>query len=162
MEVIIVLGSPNFQDGTLGPIAIDRLNGCLSLFDPQKHKILCTGGFGAHFNTSPMAHAAYLKKYLIDHGVPDNNFLPMALSANTVEDAVKSKSILTDFAANNLIIITSKYHLARVKFIFEEILKGFKLDYKSIDHQGMDELLEPLIQHEKRALDQLLTQGLYY
>ena len=162
MEVIVVLGSPNFPDGTLGPIAIDRLNGCLALFDPQKHKILCTGGFGSHFNISPTAHAIYLKQYLIDKGVPSTAFLPVALSSNTVEDAVMAKSILNDYTFENLKIITSEYHLERVKFIFKEILKDFPLEYMAIEHHSMDELLEPLIQHEIRALGQLLTHGLYY
>ena len=125
MEVIVVLGSPNFPDGTLGPIALDRIKGCLGIFDPTKHKILCTGGFGAHFNTSPVAHANYLKDFLIQKGVPSTAFLPLALSSNTVEDAVMSKSILKEVEYKNLIILTSEYHLARVKFIFTEILKDF-------------------------------------
>jgi vancomycin permeability regulator SanA len=162
MEVIVVLGSPNFPDGTLGPIAFDRLQGCLSIFDPIKHKILCTGGFGAHFNTSPMAHANYLKNFLIEKGVPPTAFLPLALSSNTVEDAVMSKSILKEMEYKDLIIITSEYHMARVKFIFTEILKDFNLKFKAVDHHSINDVLEPLIQHEKMAMDQLISNGLYY
>lgn len=162
MEVIVVLGSPNFPDGTLGPIALDRLQGCLSIFNPQKHKILCTGGFGAHFNTSPIAHANYLKDILIQKGVPSTAFLPLALSSNTVEDAVMSKSILKETKFKDLIIITSEYHVARVKFIFTEILKDFNLNFKSVAHHSIDDVLEPLIQHEKVAMDQLISNGLYY
>jgi len=134
MEVIVVLGSPNFPDGTLGPIALDRLQGCLSIFNSQKHKILCTGGFGAHFNTSPVAHANYLKDFLILKGVPSTAFLPLALSSNTVEDAVMSKSILMKTVFKDLIITTSEYHVARVEFIFTEILKDFNLNF--LDDQG--------------------------
>ena len=162
MEVIVVLGSPNFPDGTLGPIAFDRLQGCLSIFDPIKHKILCTGGFGAHFNTSPMAHANYLKNFLIEKGVPPTAFLPLALSSNTVEDAVMSLSILKDYEFKDLLIITSEYHLARVEFIFSEILKDFYLNFKAVTHHSMDDLLEPLIQHEKLAMQQLISNGLYF
>ena len=162
MEVIVVLGSPNFPDGTLGPIAFDRLQGCLSIFDPIKHKILCTGGFGAHFNTSPMAHANYLKNFLIEKGVPPTAFLPLALSSNTVEDAVMSLAILKDYEFKDLLIITSEYHLARVEFIFSEILKDFYLNFKAVTHHSMDDLLEPLIQHEKLAMQQLISNGLYY
>ena len=79
MEVIVVLGSPNFPDGTLGPIALDRLQVCLSIFNPKKHKILCTGGFGAHFNTSPVAHANYLKDFLILKGVPTRTSTPIEI-----------------------------------------------------------------------------------
>ena len=162
MEVIVVLGSPNFPDGTLGPIALDRLQGCLSIFNSQKHKILCTGGFGAHFNTSPVAHANYLKDFLIQKGVPSTAFLPLALSSNTVEDAVMSKSILMEVEYKDLIIITSDYHVARVKFIFTEILKDFNLNFKAVTHHSIDDVLEPLIQHEKVAMDQLISNGLYY
>ena len=162
MEVIVVLGSPNFPDGTLGPIALDRLQGCLSIFNSQKHKILCTGGFGAHFNTSPVAHANYLKDFLILKGVPSTAFLPLALSSNTVEDAVMSKSILMKTVFKDLIIITSEYHVARVKFIFTEILKDFNLNFKSVAHHSIDDVLVPLIQHEKVAMDQLISNGLYY
>lgn len=162
MEVIVVLGSPNFPDGTLGPIALDRLQGCLSIFNSQKHKILCTGGFGAHFNTSPVAHANYLKEFLIQKGVPSTAFLPLALSSNTVDDAVMSKSILKETKFKDLIIITSEYHVARVKFIFTEILKDFNLNFKAVTHHSIDDVLEPLIQHEKVAMDKLISNGLYY
>jgi vancomycin permeability regulator SanA len=162
MEVIVVLGSPNFPDGTLGPIALDRLQGCLSIFNSQKHKILCTGGFGAHFNTSPVAHANYLKEFLIQKGVPSTAFLPLALSSNTVEDAVMSKSILEEVEYKDLIIITSEYHVARVEFIFTEILKDFNLNFKAVAHHFIDDVLEPLIQHEKVAMDKLISNGLYY
>jgi uncharacterized SAM-binding protein YcdF (DUF218 family) len=162
MEVIVVLGSPNFPDGTLGPIALDRLQGCLGIFDSSKHKILCTGGFGAHFNTSPIAHANYLKNFLIEKGVPPTAFLPLAFSSNTVEDAVMSLSILKDYEFKDLLIITSEYHLARVEFIFTEILKDFVLNFKTVTHHSMDDLLEPLIQHEKLAMQQLISNGLYY
>ena len=162
MEVIVVLGSPNFPDGTLGPIALDRLLGCLGIFDPTKHKILCTGGFGAHFNTSPVAHANYLKDFLIQKGVPSTAFLPLALSSNTVEDAVMSKSILKEVEYKNLIILTSEYHLARVKFIFTEIFNDFNLSFNAVIHHSIDDVLEPLIQHEKVAMDQLNSNGLYY
>ena len=162
MEVIVVLGSPNFPDGTLGPIALDRIKDCLGIFDPTKHKILCTGGFGAHFNTSPVAHANYLKDFLIQKGVPSTAFLPLALSSNTVEDAVMSKSILKEVEYKNLIILTSEYHLARVKFIFTEILKDFNLSFNAVTHHSIDDVLEPLIQHEKVAMDLLNSNGLYY
>ena len=162
MEVIVVLGSPNFPDGTLGPIALDRLQGCLSIFNSQKHKILCTGGFGAHFNTSPVAHANYLKDFLVEQGVPSTAFLPLALSSNTVEDAVMSKSILMKTVFKDLIITTSEYHVARVEFIFTEILKDFNLNFKAVAHHSIDDVLEPLIQHEKVAMDKLISNGLYY
>lgn len=73
-----------------------------------------------------------------------------------------SLSILKNLEYKDLLIITSEYHLARVKFIFIQILKDFYLNYKAVTHHSMDDLLEPLIQHEKLAMEQLLSNGLYY
>lgn len=162
MVVIIVLGSPNFPDGTLGPIAIDRLRACISIFNSQIHKILCTGGYGAHFNTSALPHSYYLKNYLIKNGIPENSFLPEVFSSNTVEDAVMSEVILQDYDFKDLLIITSQYHQARVKFIFTKILKGFSINYWTVTHQDIDEQLIPLINHEKKALHQIKSNGLYF
>jgi hypothetical protein len=62
----------------------------------------------------------------------------------------------------DLIIITSEYHVARVEFIFTEILKDFNLNFKAVAHHSIDDVLEPLIQHEKVAMDKLISNGLYY
>jgi uncharacterized SAM-binding protein YcdF (DUF218 family) len=86
----------------------------------------------------------------------------LALSSNTVEDAVMSKSILKEVEYKNLLILTSEYHLARVKFIFTEILKDFNLSFNAVTHHSIDDVLEPLIQHEKVAMDLLNSNGLYY
>ena len=67
-NVIIILGSPNSQKGRLSKIAIGRARKCLEIFNPEKDMILCTGGFGVHFNTSEKPHADYLKQYLIKNG----------------------------------------------------------------------------------------------
>jgi hypothetical protein len=73
-----------------------------------------------------------------------------------------SKSILTNVAYKDLLIITSEYHVARVKFIFSEVLSGFNLNFKVVKHHSIDDVLEPLIQHEQMAMDQLNSNGLYY
>jgi hypothetical protein len=49
-----------------------------------------------------------------------------------------------------------------VEFIFTEILKDFNLNFKAVAHHSIDGVLEPLIQHEKVAMDQLISNGLYY
>ena len=73
-----------------------------------------------------------------------------------------SKSILIKTEFKDLVIITSEYHVARVKFIFTEILKDFNLNFNAVTHHSIDDVLEPLIQHEKMAMDQLNLNGLYY
>ena len=49
-QALIILGSPNNEQEELGFIALDRLNCCLEVFNLNKNLILCTGGYGEHFN----------------------------------------------------------------------------------------------------------------
>lgn len=127
-NVLIVLGSPNSSTGVLSDISKSRLNFCLKHYS-NNNKIICTGGWGKHFNTTNKPHAYYAKTYLIKHGVSKHYFLDDALSSNTVDDAVKIKPIIEKLNINYLTIITSDYHLDRVKLIFNDILKPFKLKF---------------------------------
>lgn len=161
-EVIIVLGSPNSPEGQLGPMAVDRVNECWELWQKQAKPILCTGGFGSHFNTSPWAHAALLKKTLILKGIPEYVFLPLALSSNTVDDAVKSKTVLEDFDVKSLVIITSAYHVPRVQLIFDIILSNFAKVYVGLEHASTIPELDALKEHELKAINEIKLNGLYY
>lgn len=161
-EVLLVLGSPNSPHGQLGSIALDRVNYCWELFQIQARPILCTGGFGAHFNTSSWPHAKLLKRELIIKGVPEQAFLPVALSANTVDDAVKSKLVLVEYPIKSLVIITSAYHTARVELIFNEILSDYSKQYIGIEHLPETVELMDLRAHELKAIEEIKLNGLYY
>ena len=67
-DVFIVLGSPNSSTGVLSKISKSRLNYCVSHFK-NDNLVLCTGGWGPHFNTSEQPHASYEKKYLIENDI---------------------------------------------------------------------------------------------
>ncbi|BFM43624.1 hypothetical protein CFS9_22650 [Flavobacterium sp. CFS9] len=162
MKVLIVLGSPNSETGNLEQVALDRLKYCLDIFESKDNCIICTGGFGEHFNTAPLPHADYAMKYLIENGLSAENFLEPALSANTVEDAVLSKKILVHHNLNSVVIITSDYHVERVKLIFDEILGFDQIEYAGVTHDISDTEKEKLLEHEKKAINGILSKGLYY
>ncbi len=161
-KVFVVLGSPNSVSGELGPIAKSRLNHCLNLFS-EKDFVICTGGWGPNFNTAEHPHAHYAKTYLMRKGMPESAFLEFALSKNTVDDAVKTKVILskleTDFS---LTIISSDFHLERVKLIFGEILAGYTLNFEGAISNLDDMEYKKALSHEKKAIAAILQNGLYY
>jgi uncharacterized SAM-binding protein YcdF (DUF218 family) len=161
-NVIILLGSPNSSKGRLSKIAIDRAKKCLEIFNPDTDMILCTGGFGVHFNTSDKPHAAYLKRYLMRKGIAEHSFLPFANSSNTVQDATKSKEILISLGATKATIITTEYHLRRVQLIFDEILAKIKKTYIGMPNNMSLKSLQKFEQHEKEAVAGILRDGLYY
>ncbi|MCK0114629.1 YdcF family protein [Gelidibacter sp. F63206] len=160
-EVLIILGSPNSPSGKLSDISLSRLNYCVHHFQPE-NLILCTGGWGAHFNTSEHAHASLAKRYLLENNIPEAVFLDFALSGNTVEDAVKAKEILSKLENIRLTIITSDYHVDRVKLIFNEILETYTMDFIGVKSNLDTDVFEALDQHEKSAIEAIIKNGLYY
>jgi len=161
-EILVVLGAPNSPAGELSDIAISRLDALVNLYSDGK-RILCTGGWGDHFNTSTQAHAVYAKKYLLNQGIPEAAFLEHALSANTVEDAVKSKIILSRLDNPSIAIITSDYHLKRVMLVFNEIFKGFDLRFVGVESGFLTaEQQTKLRAHEETATRAIIQNGLYY
>jgi uncharacterized SAM-binding protein YcdF (DUF218 family) len=160
-EILIVLGSPNSPQGELSNISIDRLNYCLQHFNKEK-LILCTGGFGVHFNTTSTPHATYAKVYLLSKGITDKHFLELALSSNTVEDAVKIKLVLAELTNIRLTIISSDYHIKRVQYIFNEVLKEYPKKYIGVESNLSKNELKTLNQHEEKALESIMKNGLYF
>lgn len=160
-KVLIVLGSPNSPSGVLSEISENRLNYCFQIFE-KGNLVLCTGGWGNHFNTSKKSHASYAKKYLIEKGLLDVCFLDLALSSNTVEDAVKIKPIISKLDNISLTIITSDYHLDRVKIIFKEILKDYNNSFIGVENNLNEEEESKLVLHERKAIDAIIQNGLYY
>ncbi|MCF7568715.1 YdcF family protein [Sabulilitoribacter arenilitoris] len=160
-NTLIVLGSPNSPEGVLSDISRSRLNYCASLYTKGSF-VLCTGGWGDHFNTSSKPHAEYSKAYLIKNGIPKDAFLDFALSSNTVDDAVKIKPVVEKLDNVHLTIITSEYHLERVKLIFNEILNPFELEFVGVKSNLSKDVYNKLVAHEKKAVKSILDNGLYY
>ena len=160
-EVLIVLGSPNSPTGELSAISLSRLKKCLDYYSIGK-AVLCTGGWGPHFNTAEQAHASYAKAYLKAHGVAENDFLDIGLSSNTVDDAVKAKAILSKLKEVRLTVISSDYHINRVKLIFNIILDSYRIKFVSAESELSGEAYELLVKHEEKAIDSILKNGLYY
>ncbi|MES2520447.1 MAG: YdcF family protein [Bacteroidota bacterium] len=161
-DIIILLGSPNSPKGRLSKVAVARLRKCLEIFHSNDHLIICTGGFGSHFNTSEIPHFEYLKRFLMKNKIAEESFLPAANSSNTVEDATKTKAILSDINFDKCIIITAEYHVKRVKLIFDEILANIPKAYVPVPNNLSKKTLRKLEKHESKAIQGILTHGLYY
>jgi len=160
-KVLLILGSPNSPRGELSDISISRVDCCRKLFN-KGDRVLCTGGWGSHFNTSDKPHAFYTKEYLLEKGLSKEDFLEFALSENTVDDAVKTKAILSNLKNVKLTIITSDYHLERARLIFNTILEKYPMEFVgAISHLDQEEL-KNLALHEEMAINSIKENGLHY
>ena len=153
---IVALGSLNDESGKLSSIAIERCDQALKEYrNIPGAKILPTGGWGQHFNTTEKPHGYYVREYLLANGVPSDDVLECAESSNTIEDAALSKTILERHDINELIVVTSDFHISRAQFLFEKAYPDTRLSFSgAVTHLKSDEL-DRLWKHEKNALIKL-------
>ncbi|KAF7765111.1 hypothetical protein PCIT_b1259 [Pseudoalteromonas citrea] len=155
---IIVLGSPNDENGNLLPIALSRSEKALSEYNRIGDcKILCTGGFGQHFNSTNIPHGKYLQEHLMSNGVPLSSFVEIALSSFTREDATLSKPILEKHSITNVVLVTSDFHMERAKLVFNHILPNIEFVYSEATTITTQVEFKELLQHEKNAIKRELA-----
>lgn len=161
--IIMVLGSPNDANGNLYSVALSRCRQAFALWKNNPDwSILLTGGYGEHFNTSPKPHAAYLKEFLVQQGVPSSKFLEFAESRNTLEDATLSLPIVVSHGASAVDVITSDYHVPRARFVFMREFESTSVALLFVavpTDAGLCEFdLESQIEHERKSLQRLKEQ----
>jgi len=154
--IIIVLGSPNDGDGGLSSIAMERCAQALAEFRRNPDfAILPTGGWGTHFNTTDKPHAFYVQKELLARGIPEKAFLPFVKSSNTLEDASLSGPILDTYPGLELIVVTSDFHAARARYIFEHQFPERSIRISACGTELPQDALIRLQAHEDQALEEL-------
>jgi len=161
--VIILLGSPNDRQGNLSSISIERCNQAINEYRNNENcKILPTGGYGSHFNTTNKPHAFYTSQYLISKNIPKEDILDIAESTNTIEDAKLSKIILEKYKIEKLIIVTSDFHHDRVNYIFQNEFPNLDFTISCSKTNLPLEELQKIKQHEKNALENLIKNNETY
>ena len=155
--LIIVLGSPNSNRGELYSVAKSRCERALCEYSQRVGwKVLLTGGYGEHFNTTNKPHAYYLHQYLKDKGVSDRDIVDYAQSNNTIQDASLSRPVVEKYNPEKILIITSDYHIDRAKYVFEcEFAdKDVNIEFAAVetDAEHCEFDLESQILHEKQSL----------
>lgn len=155
-KIILLLGSPNDSQGNLSRTAVDRNECAYSIYTRNDDvKILCTGGYGEHFNTTGLPHAQYAKDYLSAKGVEEEDFMTFILSSNTYEDLEMAKPVIEEHNPELLIVITSDFHMERVRILFKRLVDYPRTLFVPATTTLDDEQLLPLILHEEHAVKKL-------
>lgn len=158
--IVVILGALNDDEGNLSDMAIGRLTKGIEEYKNNKnYKILCTGGFGEHFNRTDKPHAFYAKKYLLRQGILRGNLLEIAESHDTVRDAFLAKPIIDKYKVKNLIIVSSDFHMKRVRYIFERVFEGYNLIFSEAKTNFSEERYKVLYAHEEKEFDKLMKEG---
>lgn len=154
--LILLLGAPNDEQGGLSQIAVERGECAYYLYAANDNvNILCTGGFGEHFNTTTRPHAFYAKAALMKKGAREEDFLPFVLSANTYEDIEKARPVIEKAQPDLLIIVTSDFHMERVRLLQERILNYPNVLFVPARSGLPAGEMEGLVAHEQRAIERI-------
>lgn len=123
MTIIIILGHRILKDGSMSHSLINRLKLGHSLYK-KGDSIMLTGG---RVQTKSKHTEAYLmKKYLLqEYEIPSKSIITEPRAMTTIENAIYSYKILTKInhiGDCDIIILSSNFHIKRVKYIFNKIL----------------------------------------
>ena len=160
--LIVILGSPNDAAGQLAEMGQRRVAKGYAEYQLRRGapwKILLTGGFGAHFNTTAKPNAYYAQQLLLAWGVPAADIVEFAESGHTLEDATLARPIVQRYGVEQLVIVTSDFHMPRVRFIFAHIFPACQLTFVEAEYLHLCSVEEQqrLIAHEAQALQRLRT-----
>ena len=127
-DVIIVLAGGVNYDGTLPPNPKLRVEKGVELYNQRKaKKIIMSGAYGFWLDwlkkVPPIHEAEAMKNHALFLGIPHEDILIEDDSKDTLGNAYFVKvSILEKNNWKNIIVVTSDYHLPRVKIIFNTVL----------------------------------------
>jgi uncharacterized SAM-binding protein YcdF (DUF218 family) len=153
---VVVLGAPNDDQGVLSSIAMERCHQAITEY--RKHtgsRIIPTGGWGQHFNTTAKPHGHYLREYLKTHGIPGEAIVECVESSNTIEDARLCRPLIERYGFLKLIVVTSDFHVARAQFLFTREFPDVAIAFSGSKTHLPDEELQKRIAHERNALTKL-------
>lgn len=90
-------------------------------------KIIFSGGTLYHKYTA----AELMKEHAIELGIPENKIISETKAESTYTNAIYIKDLLEKNHYNSAIIVSSNYHMRRVRYIFEKTFENssIKLTY---------------------------------
>jgi len=104
----------------------DRVLTAVRIYRQKGGVIVFTGGY----TTSPrISEAKYMMDLATTMGVPREDIIIEEEAMNTVENAILTKEIIETMNVDEVFIVTSVYHIPRSAIIFNEVFKGYTINY---------------------------------
>lgn len=126
-KYVIVLGA--LVNGDQITLSLQyRLDAALSMYEQEEDLVfIVSGGQGKEENNS---EAFYMKKYLVEKGIPSKQVLMEDKSTDTYENLKFSKKIINQQTKDKevpITIVSNAFHMYRAKYIAQQV--GFKEVY---------------------------------
>ena len=127
-DYIIILGCKIKKDGSLPPLLKGRVDRAIQFREEQlkeNNKDLIFVPSGGKGKDETISEAEAMKKYLVEHNIPEDRILVESESKNTYEN-IRNSIKLIDKKNVNIAFSTTNYHVLRAGLIATS--QGFKLD----------------------------------
>lgn len=100
----------------------------IELYEAGYAPYIIVSGGPLYMNTT---YADLMKNHIIEHGIPADVVIKESRSDSTYQNALYSKEIMKKKGFKSAIIVSSSYHMRRVKMVFDRAFKntGIKLVY---------------------------------
>lgn len=125
-DAVIVLGAGLHGDKVTETLAL-RLDKAMEYYhDNDSPLIVVSGGQGPQ---ETVTEAFAMKKYLVEHGIPENDIMMEDASHNTRQNFENSKKILDDVFKNSsykIVYVTNQFHTFRAGLLAKKA--GFDAD----------------------------------
>lgn len=89
---------------------------------------------GAAIGTGP-SNARQMRQQALRAGVPDQDILTDEIAETTYQNAVKTKSIVDQLSAKQILLVTSPYHQRRSSITFQRVYGN---DYRILNESAFD------------------------
>ena len=134
IDVIIVLGDYVDLKRGISEEQRKRIDRGIQLFHQNKAKfLLFCGGFGKHFNTTKISLAKHMKIYAVKEGISNKKIILENKSFNTIENLIFAKQISDQRKFKKILIVSSDWHIARVKLISKYVFgKTYSTSFSAI------------------------------
>ena len=152
-KAIVILGGGITEDTGPTTEAKRRIDAGLEIFFRKQAEIIIMSGkySGKNILQPPITEAKSMKRYAISKNIPSSRIIKEEKSKDTCGNAYYSEKILRSKGIREVIVITSSYHLARTKFIFNKFLGNrYNLEFRGTKIQVTKEV----VQSEKKKLKQ--------
>lgn len=140
-DCILVLGAAVYDNGTLSYMLRDRLDYGIALYkNGAAPKMIMSGDHGREHYDEVNA----MKNYAIECGVPSEDIFMDHAGFSTYDSMYRAKEI---FGAENVIVVTQKYHLYRALYIGDKLgidVCGVSSDQQQYAGQMQREIREML------------------
>lgn len=133
--IVVLSGMLGVVDSKSGPIYEwgdpDRYFAGLELMQAKKGRyIVFTGGL-MPWQSQMQSEGTYLAAVAKQSGLPENQIIVTGDVQNTVQEALAVKQYLTEHQLNNIILVTSAFHMPRAERIFKN--EGISLQTYPVD-----------------------------